>query len=274
MDHGFILDARSQAERGLREWLRDNQRHWIALSHDMQILKQFSKRPDLLLQRLAKRNVLIPLGGGIYVLPATDPLVCLHARMQPLGEYMASYRTGMISHGLLDGNLGNTINVAVPGSSISRGNVGMGNQKIQLTRMVSEDKWFGQEIVQNKQGWYVRSNKERLLVDILDRPKISGSVLNIRDAWAQALKQGVDYDKLLDYSIKFGQSSVRRVGWWLDKFGKEESLNFVSEKGKSGAVVLDAGKQYMEAAQWQIDKRWGIKVNIPDVVWKNADKLL
>lgn len=267
MGQEFIIDARSQAERSLREWMRDTPCSWISLTHHHEFLSQISKRPDLLLQRLSKREILIPLGGGIYCIPDTHPLLQVHARMQQLGDYMISYRTGALSHQLLESSqYGKQIQVAVAGSSISRPSIKMFETHLILTRMITSQRWFGSEVVHEGQEWYVRSNIERLLTDVADRPKQVGSVLDVRDIWVNSLDKNVNYQRLLEYSLNFGASVVRRVGWWLEQLGLEESENFRQYKGKSGAVLLDASKQYKDIEQWNIDKKWGLRVNIPQKV--------
>jgi hypothetical protein len=96
----------------------------------------------------------------------------------------------------------------------------------------------------------------------------------IRDVWAKQLSQ-INSKTLLAYSVKYGSSMVRRAGWWLEQFGYEKWANQMHHhRGQSGAIWLDGGKQYNhKGGQWQLDKRWGVRINLPNDVWHGAQEL-
>jgi len=82
---------------------------------------------------------------------------------------------------------------------------------------VKKEKLFGirQEWIEESKINFV--DREKCIIDCLDRPDLSGGMYNV----AQALKEhNLDISRLFDYAIEIGNSAViRRLGYLCDTIG-------------------------------------------------------
>jgi len=85
------------------------------------------------------------------------------------------------------------------------------------------------------------SDIEKTIIDCLYRPKYCGGVLEvIKGIWIQ--KDKIDFDRLLDYSLKFDKNIViKRLGYILESLNlsKSEYLSKLRVKANNKYYVLD-----------------------------------
>ena len=87
---------------------------------------------------------------------------------------------------------------------------------------VKEEKFFGVEKAWLDEFQVNVTDREKTVVDCLDKPECCGGIIEV----AKALKNGeFDFEKLSDYAIKIGNSGVvRRLGYLCDALGLQIDL--------------------------------------------------
>jgi predicted transcriptional regulator of viral defense system len=93
---------------------------------------------------------------------------------------------------------------------------------------IKEGKFFGIEKVWLDEFQVNVTDREKTIVDCLDKPGLCGGVIEV----AKALKHGeFDFEKLSEYAIKIGNSGVvRRLGYLCDVLGLKINLPEVKAK--------------------------------------------
>ena len=125
---------------------------------------------------------------------------------------------------------------------------------------VKNEKFFG-----NEQHWIEGvsiniTDKEKTIVDCLDRPRLCGGVIEA----AKALAEGeFDKDKLIDYSIRINNSGVmRRLGYLADHLDLYIDVPRVDTRNY---LCLDPSMPHRGPK----NARWRLIVNIDEMEWGN-----
>lgn len=104
------------------------------------------------------------------------------------------------------------------------------------------------------------TDRERTVVDILDRPDLSGGIAEVSDVLADAWPQ-LDQARLWDYIARFGSGTVpKRLGFlaeYLGLPGIESWLQTWRASIGSGITDLERGG----AAAGRTIRRWGLRIN-------------
>lgn len=97
------------------------------------------------------------------------------------------------------------------------------------------------------------TNKEKTIVDCLDKPKYCGGIIEV----AKALNSGsFDMVKLAEYTVKIGNSGViRRLGYLCDYLGLQIDLPKIKTKNY---LPLDPTMPKTE----RVDSKWRLIVNV------------
>ena len=104
------------------------------------------------------------------------------------------------------------------------------------------------------------TDRERTLLDILDRPDLSGGIAEV----SEALKAGwgeIDPALLTQYIERFGSGTVpKRLGYLAEDLGLEGADGWI-ERWRSmmgtGMTLLERGG----SPTGRITRRWGLKIN-------------
>ena len=93
---------------------------------------------------------------------------------------------------------------------------------------IKEGKFFGIEGAWLEEFQVNVTDREKTIVDCLDKPGLCGGIIEV----AKALKHGeFDFEKLSEYAIKIGNSGVvRRLGYLCDVLGLQISLPEIKAK--------------------------------------------
>lgn len=267
----------SRSERAfLAEKERRRERH-VSVRRDLELLRRHASDPYGMIHRMASKGLLLAIAPGSYLIaPATDakrlqqaaPVqLALHARLFAYGEYFLSYFSALSEHGLTDLD-DPVLYAAFRGGDLR--NVTIGGQRVHLTRIKAERKWFGIEEVRVGEGrrapHYNRATIERVLLDTLDRPRLCGSPEVIIRAWERAARQNrSDWKQLVADAPSMGHSVTRRAGFLLDQLGfSSRSKPLLKHLGNTSVpILLDASRHYGES-DWTIDRKWAIVQNIPE----------
>lgn len=123
---------------------------------------------------------------------------------------------------------------------------------------ISEKKFFGFNDILISNVSVKISDKEKTIVDCLDKPKYCGGIEEITKAIFFA-KEEIDFEKLTKYAIKIGNNAViKRLGFILDFLG----INSRNLKNKisDSYSILDPTK----AKTGKYDSKWKILVNVSE----------
>jgi predicted transcriptional regulator of viral defense system len=104
------------------------------------------------------------------------------------------------------------------------------------------------------------TDRERTVVDILDRPDLSGGIAEVTEMLARSWRE-IDASKLTDYIERFGSGTVpKRLGYLTELLALEVPAELVSrwhDLSGAGITLLERGGP----ATGRIVTRWGLRIN-------------
>jgi len=225
---------------------------------------------------LIKRNIIARLKPGKYVIIPQELgevisyignwyVVAREIVKSP--DYYVSYYSAMDIHNMLTHPI-TTVFVITPQQEYKKRRI-VGNTTFEFIYMNKKNIW-GVEKIWVTQSEQVRvSTIERTIIDCLYLPKYCGGVMEIiKGLWIQ--KEKVDFDKLLNYVIKFNKIVViKRLGYIL------ESLNLQDENYLSTLRTQINNKYYaldpLLSTEKTYKNSWKLIANIsPDEMKKNV----
>jgi len=125
---------------------------------------------------------------------------------------------------------------------------------------VKPEKIFGTEKLWLDETEVKITNKEKTIVDCLDKPKYAGGIIEV----AKALQEkSIDLEKIKDYAIKLNNSAVtRRLGYLCDKLGISIRLDYNKIKKYlkkvRNYILLDPTmpREGTKNTKWQVIVNW------------------
>ena len=169
---------------------------------------------------------------------------------QLVAPYAISYWSALNYHGLTE-QIPSTVFVQTTSRKKRR------DQRIfgvrYLIVKISESRFFGFDKAWLDNSQVLITDKEKTIVDCLDRPEYGGGVIEV----AKALNNEVlDYDRLSRYAIKIGNSGViRRLGYLCEHLGIPIELPVIDARSY---LYLDPTMP----KRGLLDPRWKLKVNL------------
>jgi predicted transcriptional regulator of viral defense system len=104
------------------------------------------------------------------------------------------------------------------------------------------------------------TDRERTLVDILDRPDLSGGIAEVSEALRTGWNE-IDLALLTQYMERFGSGTVpKRLGYLAEEHGLEGVGDWIARWRSmmgSGITLLERGG----SPTGRITRRWGLKIN-------------
>lgn len=104
------------------------------------------------------------------------------------------------------------------------------------------------------------SDLERTIIDCLDRPDLCGGISEIaKGIWTK--RNEIDYEKLIDYALKYGRKSViKRLGFILETYslGSKGTSLRLKKKLTSSYTLLDPSLP----ASGKFKSAWKVRANI------------
>ncbi len=256
--------------------LAEEQRTTFSLREDRPLLKSVTPAYANLLSRMADKGVLIPLGGGRYVVSswAGDGLahaapfnVLLDAVLRPYGEYYLGFLSALIEHRLTDEDSWEVYAALRDDATFKGSKLLIDQRPVLVTRITGTQRWVGLEQARaTRREYYRRSTLERTLVDTLYRPKLSGGIELIAGAWARAARrEDLDPAALCRYARAVSIAVARRAGCMLSRLGHHEAAveHLGDLRGQRNQVLLDAARGY-GAGTWPRESEWGVTINAPE----------
>jgi predicted transcriptional regulator of viral defense system len=223
---------------------------------------------DLLIAKLIKKKWLIRLNRGVYLIVPLSAgeeaeysenwFVVAKYLIEP-ADYCLSHFSALEIHEMTT-NPVLTVYVSTPVRRIQKKIAGA---TYRFVTAKPTDMW-GSEAAWVTPSQKVRvSDLERTIVDCLDRPDLSGGVIEVaRGIWAK--RDAIDFDRLSSYVARLGRKSVaKRLGFLLETFELgtpklgEELRGLVSESYTLVDPTLpDEGRHL---------RKWRVRVNLsPD----------
>lgn len=202
---------------------------------------------DGLVERLERgKYLVIPLSArkGGYTL---NEFVIGSELVEP---YAISYWSALNYHGLTE-QIPNTVFVQTTSRKKKRDLNVFGVRYLIIK--ISESKFFGVEKVWIDNVSINITDREKTIVDCLDRPEYCGGVIEV----AKALNNEVyDYDRLSRYAVNMKNSGViRRLGYLCDYLGIPIVLPAINSRNY---LYLDPTMPKKGVT----DRKWRLKVNI------------
>ena len=107
-------------------------------------------------------------------------------------------------------------------------------------------------------GFKIRiSDKEKTIVDCLDKPKYCGGIEEITKAIYLA-RDELDFNKIIKYGIRMNNNAIiKRLGFILDLFGFEEEKKLKRYISKSYAILDPSGPK-----KGKFNSKWRLVINV------------
>ena len=170
-----------------------------------------------------------------------------------VNNYYISYRSALSYHGLTE-----QIPVYVYIATTQR--KGRLERELQMYKFrfikINKNKFFGykRESINNKEVFI--AEKEKAIIDCLDKERYSGTVIEITKALSSNL---IKINKIKKYAIMMRNASlIRRLGYLLDLL-KKDSSNLINHIGKHREVYLSTR---LPKKKIEINKKWRLIINV------------
>ncbi|MBO8175045.1 MAG: type IV toxin-antitoxin system AbiEi family antitoxin domain-containing protein [Thermococcus sp.] len=117
---------------------------------------------------------------------------------------------------------------------------------------IKPEKFFGIEKVWIEEFQVPITDREKTVVDCLDKPRYCGGIIEV----AKAFREELDTEKLREYALRMNNSAViRRLGYLCDYFG----VNIDLPKPKTRNYILLDPTMPREG---NVDSKWRVIVNV------------
>jgi len=270
MEHNYKTISKTSSK--IFKMLSDKNKEWFHLNEMYILLPDMSENNIRVhVKRMTDEGLLMRVRGGTYYkIPFERDNKYMpdwHLLAEPLltGEYYIGYYSALDIHGLI---IQPSLNEQI-----------VTNKPVKPTEKVIKRIPF-QFIYHNsthffgyKKIWINDFNKvwcsdlEKTIIDCLYKPNYAGGIVEIAQAIIMS-KNKINYEKLLEYAIKFNsQAVIKRLGFLLELLSIE---NFITEKLRvirSNSVVSLEPKVQNTG---KILSRWNILQNIDIETIKNV----
>lgn len=206
----------------------------------------------------------IPMEGGPKRVTERNPYVigCLLEK-----PYFFSYATANTHYGFST-QVYSTLFVALKGRHRP---ISIRSAKIQFVTL-SESKFFGFMEVEVMGEKVKMAEKEKALLDSLDKPQYAGGIEDVFSAFNRA-KEKISYEKIVDYAIHFETTTlIQRLGFMADflkiPISRKHRKRLLNKAQQGQVIPLATSGRF--AREGELFKEWNIIQNIPgDILRSN-----
>lgn len=224
------------------------------------------------LHHLQRNGWIVPLRRGLYGLtaevPGVTPVHEFEIAMALVQPAAISHWSAMHFHGLTQQMprqvcVLTTTEVSIPrmrGARFTDRDDGYpaGGAVFNFVR-VAPRRFFGTEQVWIGTARVTVTDPERTLLDGLSKPQYCGEFSEVLQAFEARLTD-LDLDRIIDYAIRSGATTAKRLGWVLEHLGLESPLlERLLSVPVNGHRSLDSTGPRLGPC----DRRWMIQVNLP-----------
>lgn len=128
---------------------------------------------------------------------------------------------------------------------------------------VSPEKFFGITTIRLDNKLVRITDKEKTIVDCLDRPRLCGGIVEAAEALSQAVKEGIDLDRLSSYADRLGNRTVlKRLGFLAETLELPVGAHLEAWRGRisGGYSLLDPTRP----KRGRYDGRWRLVLNVSE----------
>lgn len=186
------------------------------------------------------------------------------------GEYAISYWSALNYYGYTE-QIPRTVFVSTPKRETSTAHDIL-DVPYRLV-FLSPKKFFGLTTVWQDNKPVQITDKEKTIIDCLDRPRLCGGIVEAAKGLSEGFKDGIDFSKLSSYARQIGNATVfKRLGFlaeilelpvepWLDEWQKSISR---------GYSLLDP----TQPKRGQYNAKWHLIINVlePNLISKKGSK--
>jgi len=221
-------------------------------------LKRLSDKGSLIRFERGK-YIIVPLEAGIDKEWTEDSFLLASKLVSP---YAIAYWTALNYWGFTE-QLSNTTFVQTTKQKRKR-KMKIFDDKIVFVQ-IKEKNFFGITKIWLRNREINITNKEKTIIDALDKPQYCGGLQEgIKALWNAVGDSEFDWDKLSGYALKISnRAALKRLGYlseFIDVPNKENYQKIWQENLSSGFIWLDP---ILKEGKIKHNTRWGIKVNIP-----------
>ncbi len=130
---------------------------------------------------------------------------------------------------------------------------------------VQPGKFFGTVKRNVGDGVIIITDREKTLVDALDRPDLCGGIAQVA-AMLPAAGRSVDWNKLDEYLKRLGSGAIyKRLGFMVEHVGRKLRVPDRAGRIKAWQVRLTGGHASLEPhrpAKGPVSRRWRLRVNV------------
>ena len=249
----------SKKESYLLSYLAESRKSIFALSDVVKVLDCSYEHAKVIVERLAKKKWIVRIIKGRYlIVPLTAGVRGDHTEHEFIVAtffepcYIA-YWTALNYYGFTE-QVPNKIFVVTRKRIRDKEILGV---KFKFVN-ISEKKFFGFNDISISNVRVKISDKEKTIVDCLDKPKYCGGMGEITKGIFFA-KDEIDFEKLTDYTMKIcNNAAMKRLGFVLDFLGMD-SKNLESKISNSYSI-LDPTKE----KTGKYNPKWKLLLNISE----------
>ena len=255
----------SKMESYLLSYLTENRKNIFALSDVVTVLDCTYENAKVIVERLAKKKWIVRIIKGRYLIAPlaagtkgeyTEHEFIIATLFEPC--YIA-YWTALNYYGFTE-QVPNKIFVATMKRVRDKEILGM---KFKFVTM-SEKKFFGFDEILISNVKVKISDKEKTIVDCLDKPRYCGGVEEITKAIFFA-KDEIDLEKLTDYVTEIGNNAaIKRLGFILDLLEIDVDSTNLEGKISNSYSILDPTKR----KTGKYDPKWKLLLNVSEAELK------
>ena len=250
----------SKKESYLLSYLAENRKNVFGLKDVEKVLNCNYESAKVTVSRLVKKGWVERIGKGKYlIIPLSAGTKSEYAEHEFIIASLfkpgyIGYWSALNYYGFSE-QIPNKIFVASPKRLKNREIFGIKYKFVYL----SERKFFGfQEL--RLSGFKIRiSDKEKTIIDCLDKPKYCGGIEEIVKAIYFA-RDELNFNKIIRYGIRMNNNAIiKRIGFILDLFGFEEEKKLRRFVGKSYAILEPS-----KPKKGRFNSKWRLVINVDE----------
>jgi predicted transcriptional regulator of viral defense system len=145
------------------------------------------------------------------------------------------------------------------------------NHLIRIAQ-VKEDRFFGIEKIERESLALYVTDRDRTLLDCVDKPRRAGGLSEVAAIISFARKE-INWDRLLKHAIKFDiTAAIQRFGWLADRmeipFPRQirDELKKLIRPERRTYLNPDAKYGSIKSHRSYFDSEWNLIINVPDEI--------
>ncbi|MBU4245824.1 MAG: hypothetical protein KKE71_02175 [Nanoarchaeota archaeon] len=252
----------SKKEAYLLAFLSENRKNIFSLHNVMTVLKCSYENAKVIVGRMKKKKwiisivkgkyLIVPLAAGVKGEYTEHEFVLASLVAEPC--YIA-YWTALNHYGFTE-QVPSTVFVATRKKAKDREIFGIKYKFV----FISAHKFFGFREIPVSSYKVKISDKEKTIIDCLDKPRYCGGIEEIVKSMHYA-KDELNFDKLATYALKMkNNAAIKRLGFILNFLGLETKTKSLENKVSASYSILDPTKE----KKGKLNSKWKLRINVSE----------